>query len=98
MQVNMMQIEAREVQANIMLARYYGSSLGRFQSPDPVRDSSPDNPQSWNKYTYVRNNPVLLTDPDGRTVTIDKKKFNGTQRLHIKQQINRLRHNKAFNK
>ena len=57
-----------------MLARYYGSSLGRFQSPDPGKDIDLEDPQSWNKYTYVRNNPVLLTDPDGRKV-----KFEGTR-------------------
>ncbi|MGH9818394.1 MAG: RHS repeat-associated core domain-containing protein, partial [Candidatus Acidiferrales bacterium] len=32
-------------------ARYFGSSLGRFMSPDDFwKDSSVRNPQSWNKY------------------------------------------------
>src|SRR5580658_9813473 len=36
-------------------ARYYGSSMGRFLSPDePFADFDPDNPQSWNLYGYVR--------------------------------------------
>jgi RHS repeat-associated protein len=49
-------------------ARYYGSSnaLGRFMSVDPENvgaDSS--DPQTWNAYAYVRNNPATLTDPLG---------------------------------
>jgi RHS repeat-associated protein len=48
-------------------ARYYGSSMGRFQSPDPsgAAFSDPGNPQSWNMYSYVQNNPLNAVDPDG---------------------------------
>jgi len=47
-------------------ARYYGSNMGRWMSPDPVILSpEPDNPQSWNKYSYTFNRPLSLTDPDG---------------------------------
>jgi RHS repeat-associated protein len=58
-----------------MLARYYEAGLGRFLSADPgnkVRGNL-RTPQRWNLYTYVRNNPLVLIDPDGReeiTVTI----------------------------
>jgi RHS repeat-associated protein len=48
-------------------ARYYGSSMGRFMSPDPVF-ASPErvaDPQQWNMYAYVRNNPLSRTDPTG---------------------------------
>jgi len=44
--------------------RYYGSSLGRFLSPDVI-GGSPANPQSWNKYGYASNNPVGRVDEDG---------------------------------
>jgi RHS repeat-associated protein len=48
-------------------ARYYGSALGRFSSPDPENAGAfPSNPQSWNAYAYVGNNPLTVTDPDGR--------------------------------
>jgi RHS repeat-associated protein len=47
-------------------ARYYASSMGRFMSPDPLLNSGrPDNPQTWNRYTYALNNPLIVTDPTG---------------------------------
>ncbi len=47
-------------------ARYYGSALGRFTSPDPANaGADPTDPQSWNAYAYVRNNPLALVDPMG---------------------------------
>jgi RHS repeat-associated protein len=48
-----------------MHARYYRALLGRFASPDPA-GGNPSAPQSWNLYTYAANNPVSLTDPNGR--------------------------------
>jgi len=48
-------------------ARYYASSMGRFLSPDPLF-ISPErlaDPQSLNLYSYVRNNPLGLTDDTG---------------------------------
>jgi uncharacterized protein RhaS with RHS repeats len=46
--------------------RYYSSSLGRFTSPDPYGGSAiPATPQSWNRYTYVNNDPVNKKDPSG---------------------------------
>jgi RHS repeat-associated protein len=50
--------------------RYYGSALGRFASPDqPFAGQHVEDPQSWNMYSYVRNNPLRYTDPDGRDCT-----------------------------
>jgi RHS repeat-associated protein len=47
-------------------ARYYGSSLGRFTSPDPLLSSGRvPMPQSWNRYAYVLNNPLRYSDPLG---------------------------------
>ena len=48
-----------------MLARYYGADLGRFLSTDPGDDTYLVAPQSWNKYSYVRNNPINASDPTG---------------------------------
>ena len=48
-------------------ARYYANIQGRFTSADePFADQSADNPQSWNLYSYVRNNPLIFIDPTGR--------------------------------
>jgi RHS repeat-associated protein len=52
-------------------ARYYGSSMGRFTSPDPVmimRQKMFD-PQQWNMYSYVRNNPLRMVDTNGKWPT-----------------------------
>jgi RHS repeat-associated protein len=55
-------------------ARYYDSTLGRFTSSDPLgfwmlekkkRSEFSTNPQRWNKYVYVLNNPFRYTDPNG---------------------------------
>ena len=45
-------------------ARYYSSELGRFFSVDPWQGDM-TNPQSFNKYSYVMNNPVKYVDPTG---------------------------------
>jgi RHS repeat-associated protein len=48
-------------------ARYFSGPHGRFTSPDlPHVDQAAGNPQSWNLYAYVRNNPLRYTDPTGR--------------------------------
>jgi len=46
--------------------RYDSSSLGRFMSPDPLTASGRlENPQTWNRYAYVSNNPLNRIDPTG---------------------------------
>ena len=46
--------------------RYYSSAVGRFLSPDPYGGSmNPKNPQSFNLYAYVQNDPINLYDPAG---------------------------------
>jgi RHS repeat-associated protein len=48
-------------------ARYYSGAQGRFTSSDiPFIDQYPGNPQSWNLYGYVRNNPLVYVDLNGR--------------------------------
>jgi RHS repeat-associated protein len=48
--------------------RQYSPTQGRWMSPDPY-DGSYDasNPQSFNRYAYVLNNPLAYVDPDGTT-------------------------------
>jgi len=45
-------------------SRAYGPALGKFCQPDTVVPS-PGDPQSLNRYGYVRNNPVGRVDPTG---------------------------------
>ncbi|HUI85297.1 MAG TPA: RHS repeat-associated core domain-containing protein, partial [Candidatus Binatia bacterium] len=42
---------------------------GRWLVPDPAGLAAVDitNPQTWNRYAYVANNPLNATDPYGRT-------------------------------
>ena len=45
-------------------ARWYDAKLGRFVSADTLVPN-PGNPQSFNRYAYVLNNPLKYTDPSG---------------------------------
>ena len=61
-------------------ARYYGSSMGHFMIPDPDNAGAVDeNPQSWNGYAYVGNNPLSLTDRFGLAFWVCISDGNGGQ-------------------
>lgn len=51
-------------------ARYYGASVSRFTTVDPVYTWQQNlvDPQRWNRYAYARNNPQRYIDPDGRVI------------------------------
>jgi RHS repeat-associated protein len=50
-----------------MHARHYSPTVGRFLSVDPTWSSADlAKPQTWNRYSYVLNNPINNTDPDGK--------------------------------
>jgi len=53
------------------------SSQGRWPSPDPAGKKSANlrNPQSWNRYAYVLNNPLGFTDPLGLECVWDNGSF-----------------------
>lgn len=69
-------------------ARYYLSTQGRFTSPDPLLGSGQlPEPQSWNRFAYVRNNPLRLIDPSGLDSTdTQEQKNNQTQQQQAKPQ------------
>jgi RHS repeat-associated protein len=54
-------------------ARYYAQGLGRFISADTIVPS-PSNPQSLNRFSYTRNNPLKYIDPSGH-VDCDKSQY-----------------------
>jgi RHS repeat-associated protein len=53
---------------NHMNGRVEDSITGRFLSADP-NISDPGNTQTYNRYTYVGNNPLTFTDPTGFSQT-----------------------------
>ncbi len=64
------------VRRDCMLARYYSAFQSRFLSADPLsftarsedeQDATLKNPQKWNQYAYVLNNPMRYADPTGLT-------------------------------
>ena len=57
----------RVINAN---ARLYDPVIGRFFSPDPFVQA-PDFTQSFNRYSYCLNNPVMYSDPTGEVFGID---------------------------
>lgn len=59
-------------------ARYYRSTHARFLTIDPIldRENSTLDPQLWNRYAYVRNNPLRYVDPDGRQIEFLWDAFN----------------------
>ena len=62
-------------------ARYNASSMGRFMTPDdPIIYASKGNPQSWNLYAYVQNNPINSVDPDGHlTIIVPGTRASGSE-------------------
>jgi RHS repeat-associated protein len=51
-------------------ARYYDPLTARFISADTIVPD-PGNPQDFNRYTYVRNNPLGYVDPSGNFPILD---------------------------
>jgi len=51
-------------------ARYYDPAIGRFVSADSIVQDYTD-PQTLNRYSYCRNNPLIYVDPSGHLFIID---------------------------
>lgn len=58
------QINDPETGLDYYNARYYNSHIRRFTQPDDVI-ANVYNPQDLNRYSYVNNNPLTLSDPSG---------------------------------
>ena len=52
-------------------ARYYDPQLGRFTQPDSIVQN-PSDPQTLNRYSYCRNNPLRYVDPTGYKFSLKK--------------------------
>ena len=58
-----------ESQLDYFGARYFGGAAGRFTSADaPFADQRASDPQSWNLYSYTRNNPLRYVDRTGNVL------------------------------
>jgi RHS repeat-associated protein len=84
-------------------ARYYGSTLGRFTGVDPynpIVDTEKEEdfreylgqPQNWNRYGYVWNNPLKYTDPFGEKVYVVTYTYGNT---HGDDELRRAAETKA---
>ncbi|MEM7750617.1 MAG: RHS repeat-associated core domain-containing protein, partial [Pseudomonadota bacterium] len=66
--ITMLGIVGHEMINGVSLVRMngqvYDPTIGRFSSADPLVPF-PASYQSWNRYSYVYNNPYSLTDPTG---------------------------------
>lgn len=60
-----------ETQLDFAEARMYQNKHARFTAVDPLLASGKSvNPQTFNRYVYVLNNPLIFTDPDGLQVAV----------------------------
>ncbi|HAV77140.1 MAG TPA: hypothetical protein DCX53_07285 [Anaerolineae bacterium] len=44
--------------------------MNHFIQPDSII-SNPSDPQSWNRYSYVQNDPIRYSDPTGHRICDD---------------------------
>ena len=58
-------VHDRDAGLTYMGARYYDPVVGRFMSMDPAA-VNPNDPASFNRYAYGKNNPYKYTDPNGQ--------------------------------
>lgn len=75
------------VALDYMHARYYSAAVGRFLSVDPVVDlkAATAGPQLWNRYAYVRNNPLRFVDPNGRLLKTTGTDLDKNRELELVQ-------------
>ncbi len=68
------QLEQAELGLYYYVARWYDPALGRFAQADSIIPQ-PGDPREWDRYGYVRNNPILYTDPSGHMILVDDNLF-----------------------
>ncbi|MCP4179846.1 MAG: RHS repeat-associated core domain-containing protein, partial [bacterium] len=85
-------------------ARHYDPEICRFVTADTVIDGQYST-QGWNRYSYVKGNPISYKDPSGHNVVTDfiekvGNKFNGAGFVTNRQKHQNYKDNvdKIFNK
>ena len=61
--------ENRDIGLTYMNARFYVLGIGRFATADIIVPDSTE-PQDFNRYSYVRNNPIRYNDPSGHCIGV----------------------------
>lgn len=70
-------------------ARTYSNTLGRFTASDPSLSSGrPLLPQSWNRYIYTLNSPLVLVDLNG---LYDMSSLDATQQENFRKAMEELK-------
>ncbi len=70
-----------ETKLDFAEARMYENRFGRFTAVDPLLASGRSaNPQTFNRYLYVTNNPIALSDPTGLDPWWRRKSLNDSNR------------------
>jgi RHS repeat-associated protein len=65
-------------------ARYYNDAHGRFTAVDPLLASGKSaNPQTFNRYVYSMNRPLIMTDPTGMQAATKPKPKDSTPKFTI---------------
>jgi RHS repeat-associated protein len=67
-----------ETQLDFAEARYYNNKHGRFTAVDPLLASGKSSdPQTFNRYIYCSNNPIICSDPSGMDGTWYQRTVDG---------------------
>jgi RHS repeat-associated protein len=80
----------RETNLDFAEARMYQNRHGRFTAVDPLLASGKSaNPQTFNRFVYVGNNPIIRTDPNGEDwiVVVEKVKVKETVKIGKKTKV-----------
>jgi hypothetical protein len=78
-------------------ARYYAQGLGRFISADTIVPKS-SNPQQFNRYAYVLNNPLRYVDPSGHFTEDQLKQWTSLGSMYDKQRAEWIKNNQDLYK
>jgi RHS repeat-associated protein len=71
-----------------MNGRVYDPEVGRFLSPDPFVQA-PGYANSFNRYAYVLNNPLMYTDPSGYTNSKPNRELDREQDQRYRDNLGR---------
>jgi RHS repeat-associated protein len=78
-------LKDKETNVDFAEARYYNNLFGRFTAVDPLLASGKSSdPQTFNRYVYTLNNPVVFVDTSGLYPVYFNQKTNRFSHFHRK--------------